>query len=728
MTTYFTDPGPRVTQRPAVVSGHWTVTARPPRHAPVDITVVRGVPTVIGEYSFADPFGPKDLTLTFPRVTALDKPGEGDLWWLRPFTDIDVRWVGAVPGTADDWVWEGYMLSFSDALGARSKSVTCVGAMLQLDNYLAVPEYLSRPLPYELAILRQFHRSDLRMAHPRIEWPAGWSTVYTPRKGAQPWEIPAGVSAGVKWTAMLTRQTGSWDTALTSYISQLLAAMYTPTGQWTLHLDPGRVPVLRLRQLLHEANDQTLVIDVAAPGLDGNLDGDYSQSTNAAYGQGTSLTGYAYSGMRVSTSGFVTTYEPLAVMRQVSDATDAHGWRDLTRMRKEVVLQLQAGLNEVQARVVAQQHLERFAEPGITGSLTLSSDPTRGGEVYPRQLVRAGQHLQLRGYHGRRAGILLHITETRTDPEKGTVSLTVDSKFRDALTVAEVRLRGRDSLSVVRGLIAGQYQPPVPDQLYPWSYGEGSGYLPSGPTWNALRLFAKVADTPFPWTPITTARPPRAPAWAHCYAHIGPASPNANRNWARIALTPGSETGYPVRMAQAGTVRLIQVVALDRNGNVLPVPFHVGLYMSSSVSYTAMPMLPTALEAAHPPYKGGQHYPFFANAFEQYDAAGQRLNPDPNNAVESAGLVRVWGTEAQPAGYWPGDKTAAATGLLVDETQWSFDVSGFSEAQFDPYSRARNLSNPKAGKLYWMIYCDAQGSQDVYFVGRIFRAEPGANA
>ena len=43
---------------------------------------------------------------------------------------------------------------------------------------------------------------------------------------------------------------------------------------------------------------------------------------------------------------------------------------------------------------------------------------------------------------------------------------------------------------------------------------------------------------------------------------------------------------------------------------------------------------------------------------------------------------------------------------------------------WDPYKLERNLTNTLAAQTFAMIYCDAQGDQDVYFVGRMFRTEP----
>ena len=79
--------------------------------------------------------------------------------------------------------------------------------------------------------------------------------------------IPAGVTKGENWTGLLTRSTGSWDPALTSYIQTLLASMYTERGRWTMDLDTYRQPVMFHRDLVMVPAAGTAVIDPTAPGV-----------------------------------------------------------------------------------------------------------------------------------------------------------------------------------------------------------------------------------------------------------------------------------------------------------------------------------------------------------------------------------------------------------------------------------------------------------------------------
>ena len=741
---------PQAVQQDATYQGRWRIYAKAPGYEPVEITFVREVPITIGDWGFGDPFGPTTCTLTFPQVTVLDRVGDGDLFWMSEGVNVNIEWDGTLPAGYPDgaFAWEGYMTSFD--YSTTGLSVALKGAMQQLDNYLAKPGYLSRPIPYETALQRQWDdRPDLRLSELVIEWPSWWSTVYTPVRGVPPYNVPSGVRPGAMWTGLVTRQTGSWEPTLTNYMQTLLASMYTDQGRWTIDLRPNRRPVLRHRDFQHEVTSSTLIIDPASPGVEVSLSQDASQSLNVVYGQGTALTGEAFTGMEVSADGSETTYAPLAALRQVHPVTDRNGWLQPSRMRKEVLLQVQQGLDLEAARKVGEGHLAHFTDPGLTGTITLSTDPSWGtsGAYLPRALIKAGMSAQLKGALGRPEGLMLHIVSVSTSLMSGKTTLTVDSKYRDQLTVDEVRLRGRDALSISRLLIAGQYQPPVPDQLVPWNYNQGSGYIPSGPQYSSVPLFRDMPrEYGFPWEEWTTQRPPRSKSWQNCYIHIPAASANADNNWARVTRQKGGQFGFPIKMAQAGSIRLLQVAAYDLNGNVLKVPFHIGFYQAFSISPQSMPMVPasyiTAYNAAvdarnaatnpigtepHTTLVAGQHYPFFDGAWETYNLDGTQKTTEQTTQVSSSGMIRAWGTGSVPAGYWPGTKTTGdpATGLLVDEATWEFNLGSFDKvSSIDPYNV--NQKSQSVGYVYAMIYCDAQLAQDVYFAGRMFRVEPGS--
>ncbi|HEY5787514.1 MAG TPA: hypothetical protein VIT65_22340 [Microlunatus sp.] len=719
-------------------AGSWILLVRPPGGAPINLTRFRGVPVEIGNYSFSDPFGPGSLEFTVKGVSAFEELGVGDLTWAVKHADVDLIWNGDLPANypsgyrtnagviTPSFRWEGYITTFGVA-SSSGLSIQAKGAMLQLDNWLAKSEYTSRPLPYEWAISRQFTgKPALRLMPLRVVWPAWWTLSYQPVYKAPSWMIPAGVRMGQKWSGLLTRETGSMDPVLTNYIQSLIGAMYTERGRFTLMLDSHRQPVLYHQDFISSPSPKSLEVNPASPGVQFELTTDWDQCLTDVYAQGTSLAGVSYSGMQVSSDGTTTYYQPAASLRQTYPTNVSNGWFDRDVMPKEVMIEMQQGLEADDAAIVARAHLARFSDPGMTGTVTLSTDPTLGGEPISRFLVRAGMSLHLPGIGGK--GIMAHITESSANLAEGEVSLTIDTKFRDALTVQEVRTRGRDALAISRSLVAGQYRPPIPDQMWPWSYGEGSGYVPSNSVLNAIPLFNGMPQfTPFPWTPWTMTHPPKDKRYRSCYIRIAPAQADATKNWALQRSPWGAAVGIPVRMSQAGTIRLLQVAAYDRDGRILRVPFHFSLWYLGSVNPLTMPAIPVEQAKLFPPYKANQRYPFVKDAFEGILRTGVRAGLNDPMSFESAGPVRIYGTYDEKAGYFPGSMASGdvPTGLLIDESQWSYDLTGHGDSTWDEYSIERNFTNSKAGNLYAMIYCDAQQDQEVFFVGRMFRVEPG---
>lgn len=691
----------------------------------LDVTFVRDAPTMVQSLTTTDPFGPAAASLTFPSISMLDAIGKSDLWWLQPEADIDICWV--TPDSDEPvYRWEGYMVSFqySPKEAGSELEVTCRGALFQMDNYLAKPEYVYQPIPYEVAITRQFTgKPDLRCAQITTEWPEWWETTFrVDDYASKPLYLrPIGVADGDKWSGAVTRSTGMFDQALTSYIQGLLANMYTAYGQFTIGLDAGRRPVLRHRTHHTRPQDDTLVVDLLNPGVQITPVRDFTQRLNVVYGQGKSLNGSTFSGMKVSADGTRIIQEPYAFRRQVHPV-EQNDWYDRSVMRKEVNLSFFEGLSEVEAQQIARGHLLRFADPGVTASITLSSDPMVGEGFMPRHLITAGMTIQVKGLFGEPEGVLFHITEANVGPE--VTELTVDSKFRDQLTVQEVRMRTRDSLAPIRLLTVGQYKPNIPDMLFPWSYADGSGFIPKG----SQTIFDGFSNVTFPWTDITTVRPPKDPQWGQFYVKIPAASDNADYNWANRRQTINDFAPYTIRMSQAGEVSLVQVAAFDANGNILKVPFHVSFYKTSGTSYSSMPMLGIDDVKEVGRYEAGQHYPFFRRAWEKYGEDGQELNPEIVGAVPTAQLLAGYGNFFEQAGYWPNTSAAGGakpTGLFSDQGGWSWDLTDAVYGVDPMRSADENLTNPNRADIYVMIYCDAQLTQDVYFLGRIYRKEPG---
>ena len=620
-----------------VDSGYWRIIVDPrpssSTNEAVDVTFVRGAATTVTNLSTMDPFGPGSATIIFTSVTLLDTPGTGDLSWLVPEANVDICWMkpqtAGVNPTEDDvlYRWEGYFVSFEygEEDAGSTLTVACNGAMKQMDNYLAYPEHLTQPISYEYAIERQFNtvnRPDSRLRDcipfketalsdpdfaflgdsPTNVFRVADYTNYNSKdaiynKTMSTYYKPVNLKDGDIWTGLLTRSTGNFEPVLTNYVQNLLESMQTPTGSFTLLLKDGRQPYFKHRKRLTAPDSNTLVVDVLWPGVKISVTQDFSQKVNVVYGSGKALNGDTFTNIVYDADGSRSHYEPFAYKSENYPKVRDNTSFNPDKMSKEVSLNFWAGLNTFDAKAVAQKHLELFSDPGITAQLTLNVDPQLiDGTGYARQTITAGMSILVKGLFGNQQGILFHITEHSYSGTDNTVSLTLDSKYRGQLTVQEVRQRGKDSLVVSRLLGVGQFKPSIDDLLFPWSYEQGSGFVPLGSKflWDVSnRNNISIGD--FPWTNLTTAYPPKsfnasntADATTHYVGITGPADlENADNNWSGIA---------PVMFSAVGTITAARFVAVKADGTPYKVPFHVSLWTQdggggAGLSYMATPKL-----------------------------------------------------------------------------------------------------------------------------------------
>jgi hypothetical protein len=674
--------------------GTLRIYATPPGGARTEVTYFRGAPSQILSYGSTDPYGDGTAQLSFPQIGIFDDLGQGDLAWLAEFTDIDILLDG--PARIQT-VFEGHVVSLdwahSDA--ASALNVTLRGALYQVDGYVSHPSYPPAPVPYEQLIAAAFDpqaKPHLRTQPLKIEWPQDWTLAAYSTTG-----IP-GTQAGAPTTGFATRTTGAWDKLLTGFVSNLLQTMYTSdyADQWTIRQDPGRQPVLYVR---NSARTPDYVIDAGSPGVAISLSRDYSQYANVIYGSGTGLDKSTWSRQSVSPDGTFTDYIPMAADERVYPDSSPSFSRAV--MRAETHVAFEDGIEESTALRTSQLLLRKNEDPGYAGTITLSID-VEGGSRY---LIRAGQTLQLRYFAGTgEDGLRLHVSEVSIDVTGGTATLTVDSKYRDALTVAEVLARTRDPLTPIKFMQVGKQSVLIPDELAPWSYALGSGYLPK-----ASKAFFDRAQTTdyFPYDALAAQLPPKvAPSYYVCV----PA--NAKTRDGRWA---GSNGSIPIRMSERGSIRLTQIALYNRDGVRVPCPFHVSLYSELGI--------PTV---DNMPFDGNGHSPFIPGAFQDNNKYGLAIpaNSPGNNTMKQGSLQVGWGDGVQPAGYSPGTFTNgdAATGLLIDETGWQFDNTTMADFQQNP---SAGYIQPEAGiSLYAMIY--AEWHEPVYAIGRFYREEPGS--
>lgn len=686
------------TQRHASTLGRLRVVAHVPGQPDKDITYLRNVPIQVDSYSTADPFGYATAVLTFPQITAADEIGHGEFWWLQDYLDITIYLNDGTNDTAT--LWEGFIVSLDWQMDENNSQLQaqCKGAVFQVDNYVEKPFFPPRPWAYENLISRCFdhhNRPDLRVAPLKIEWPSGWTKkALDPSAYTYDYYRPYGVKPGQNVTGYYGRVTGGWDKSLTSYIQGLLQVMLDDKGQqWTIRCDPGRKPVLYVREMFNQT--PTWSVFVGQPGASIQITRDLTQFANVIYGSGTDAAGTEWSRQNVSSDGSMTTYEPLAWDDEVWPH-DSHNPRlNLNKMTVEANVKFDNGFNERQAVDAARTMLKRDMDPGLTGTLTLKVDLPEGS----RYLIKAGDTILVRYLAGSgHEGVLFHIAQVDVSIADGTVTLKIDTKFRDLLTIEEVLVRTRDPLTPVSLLQVGKRSLLIQDQLAPWDYSRGAGFLPGA----SINFFHhKPAASTFPYTDWTTKHPPKK--YPHFYIECHANAHTRTRRWA---------TGFMIRLSEKGDIRLTQVAAYDRNGNLVKVPFHFSVYY-------------TDVTAEDMPYDANGPSPFIPNAFQSTTQYGLDVPAGTPGwtLFSQQSMIMGWGNGPQPAGYSPGMKSRGdkATGLLIDESVWSYDMT--NNPDFD--------KNPKKGyreptvsySAYGVFY--AEYHEPIYFLGRFFRKEPG---
>lgn len=753
--------------RTAYVGGRFQIVAskRTIGGKTVDITAVRGAATSIDDYSNADPFGDSTAQLTFGALTPFDDLEAVDLiTWLGCNTDIDIYWVPAV-STAPQYkleqpvidpltnlpdivtpsqlrnssgvslgdqrvkVWEGYIasLDFSNDSSTANLQAQCQGALFQADCYYAYPFYPAQPWPIELLIAQAFLKKgrliNLRTAPFTINWPTGWKLVVPKYSGSTNAYTIMG-TPGSKYSGYVSRQTGAWDHALTGFVQDQLTLMLTqqsmgvkPGDQWTIQqvrqaagVSPGRAPVLTVRS---SERVPDFSIWLGTPGVTQQLSQDSTQTANVIYGTGIGVDGTTWRNAVIANDGSRTDYAPLAGSRDIypypSGNTDNPSF-DPGGFVREGYTNYGSGFDESDAINVAEQQVARNSRPGWQGTITLATDPS---ESLPRWLIRAGMTVLFQGFAGSGAtGTRFHISSVQANVAAGTMQLTVDTRYRDLLTVEESIARTRDPLTPVKMLQTGLASVIIDDVRAPWDYAAGSGFIPKASKDFHKQLASTLA---FPYTGATfnqkvasTAMYPPS-TYGDFYVKVRADAPTTQGRWGGP---------IPILCSEKDTINRTELAAYDYYGRLVKVPFHVSIYYVN-VTVTAMP------------HYNGSYSPYQNDAFEKVDPVTgvpvtPLLWPDPSYIVGWGGKA---GGILNRAGFWPGRESdgAPVTGELVDEGTWDFDCS--QNGPGAQYFQSPNVPGYRLESsditLYAMIY--AEYTEPLYFMGRLFRQNPGTS-
>jgi hypothetical protein len=474
----------------------------------VDVTYFRDIPTRIGGWRDEAPFGWTSTTLTFPQVFHYEETGTGDLAWLRPDAPVEIaivtpggdrihRFTGHL--TSDDpGVGRG-----------RTESVWGVeGALWQAAHaHHPVPARLD-PTDIGTLIPNELNGTPSRRFSPVARTVTGITSRNRGSHGSKRWDYvtdhlaTAITDAGEQWTieatgprsfrlALKDTTTVHWTVTAGAPGVELdlgkdhherIDAVYArgvgPDGYaWAnlffpdlLPYDPPDYPFADPDRnvLLGDEDSDTLTGDgitlwqrrirdlgytaVAVDGVMGSSD------IAAVYWiqrkRGIQVDGFMGPQTWAATwnvgavGGDLSTVRlPMAVRTEVEKYLyGANGATvglnpdyDPSIIRHEIDVDFGAGVTKEQGREMAQRILERGMDPGVAGTIRLTTCPWEGS----RWEVNAGDNVLLKGYRG--ADVLCRIVAVDADPESLTVTLTVDSEFRDAMAVMQVLERNRES-------------------------------------------------------------------------------------------------------------------------------------------------------------------------------------------------------------------------------------------------------------------------------------------
>jgi hypothetical protein len=404
-----------------------------------DVTYLRGERAVIQEWTLVEPGGEDTAVVGLPQVSPFDTLGEtgGELDFIGADRDLEIVIVGegATPGVFDGTqhsVWNGILVS--DETHTTEDSV--------------LMEWHAKGLLIGQASAQQ-HRVVNVMP------PTDIGTV-----------IPAALNAlasrrfnpiAAVTTGIMTRERGAETDKVWDYVQDLLSTAWTDDGrQWTIERTGPRSYALVLKD--NTTIDYT--IEAGTRGVSASLSRDASQKYNVIWARGVGPDGYAWRGM-VYPDFLLGAFDadalngafrrPLIWDPKVSDGR----WEDdgLPAAEYDPNVEMQAtelnfpvGIIKDVAYLDAQRQLARDENAGVTGTITMRTDPGEGA----RFLMPAGANLSYRNFRGGDfatgfAPFLLRAAQVRVNLPDHEVTLTVDSRQRDAMTLSSIIERDREA-------------------------------------------------------------------------------------------------------------------------------------------------------------------------------------------------------------------------------------------------------------------------------------------
>jgi hypothetical protein len=515
-----------------------------------DVTFFRDKACQVLQWGSAEPFGDTAMVIRFPQITVFEHPGSGDLDWLEAGQNIELKRVR--PDGTLRVLWTGMIMSLEGHADEQATwlDVHCKGSIVALDNGLKQPgfDYRERDIGYVIA--EAFNRVIAR-SHGKCE--PVLTGITTRQRGA--WTPTASgfvqdllglatTLSGDQWTvsqnhrtpviglkdtttvhATLTTGTPGLSIDLSYDLSGAANVIYgegiDPDGHhWRRtkypNFFPDGVPAFPLGvgdTFTPGGSDtgfQAFADELRNNGYpavtsgDTYLAADEEEVRDAQKRAGVTVDGVV--GAQTWNAIFQTGDDvgnlngaycaPLASLPAVEPYLfNARGAKigdnpdfDPTVARIERYENFGEGITLKQGITSARAELAKISEPGHMGTLTLRVDP----EEISRFELRGGMNVLLKSYLG--IDRMLHIADVQVDWQTLSVTLTVDTHARDAMTLAGVWSRNADAATdpVRRSLPQRRRSRQVQDNKIVWDAESGAGIMPQanlqGGLWSVFRV------------------------------------------------------------------------------------------------------------------------------------------------------------------------------------------------------------------------------------------------
>lgn len=414
-----------------------------------DVTFFRDVPCKPLRWSFNEPFSDATAEILFPQISGFEEPPaflqadhdapNVDIWLIRPDDSQKV-------------LWEGMVGSFD--VSNDGLTIVCIGALYQLDLYKQPPSF----------------RTDLRDTQEVI------AEVFTSKPGMR-----TGPPAYVIGSGLTTRQRGGWTRGLTGYVQDLLTQAEFPEGenpdgtQLTLLKEAGRTPSLGLKDMV----SVHWRCSFGAPGVDIRLTRDRLSETNVYYGEGIDNADHCRWRNTVydEDGGAGSYFAPLVSDPEVIPEDASF---DPMKPRIEDYTNYGEGIDLAQGIDTASRRYLRENPAGWHGTITLTADVEQGAEgtAESRFEMRINENIVVENFQG--SSVQLHIVQVAVDMEALSVTLTVDTKARDAMTLAQIiQKRAADALDPAKRYRQYRNSRNVEDRIQVFDCEAGGGVVPA---------------------------------------------------------------------------------------------------------------------------------------------------------------------------------------------------------------------------------------------------------